>query len=114
MDGYCQMYERVRNYVSNNSIQSVAIKASAVGQTKPTLSHLHSAELRGVICVASKIANANVYVIQKAVVSRTFGSRKVDDYVSDDEFWEQSLVGDVAKSRREAALIVMSQMERRS
>jgi hypothetical protein len=89
----------------------VVIKSSAVGQNNPTLAHLKSAELRGAISVASSGAGANTKMVQKAVISRTFGDRKADDYVKDDSFWEKSVSGELTKSRREAALLVLSQKD---
>ncbi len=106
---YAAMYDRVKDYVKNNAIEYVVIKASAVGQNKPTLAHLKSAELRGVISVASIGGGASTALIQKGTVSRTFGDRKVDEYVKDDSFWDEQGVSDLAKGRREAALLVLSQ-----
>jgi hypothetical protein len=106
---YTAMYDRVKDYVKNNGIEHVVVKASAVGQNKPTLAHLKSAELRGVITVASVAGGASTQLIQKGTVSRTFGDRKVDEYVKDDSFWNKHVNGDLAKGRREAALLVLSQ-----
>jgi hypothetical protein len=106
---YAAMYDRVKGYVENNAVQNVVIKASAVGKNKPTLAHLKSAELRGVICVASVAGGASTTLIQKGTVSRTFGDRKVDEYVKDDSFWDNHVVGELTKGRREAALLVLSQ-----
>ena len=106
---YAAMHDRVRDFVQNNSITSVVIKASAVGNNKPTLAHLKSAELRGVTCVAAVAGGAQTSLIQKGTISRTFGDRKVDDYVQDDSFWQNEVVGDLTKGRREAALLVLSQ-----
>ena len=106
---YAALYERVKEYIQNNSITTVVIKASAVGKNKATLAHLKSAELRGVICAASVAGGAVTKLIQKGTISRTFGDRKVDDYVKDDSFWDDQLLGDLNKGKREAALLVLSQ-----
>lgn len=106
---YTAMYERVKDYIKNNAIEYVVVKASAVGKNKPTLAHLKSAELRGVVTVASVGGGASTTLIQKGTVSRTFGDRKVDDYVKDETFWSKQVVGDLTKGRREAALLVLSQ-----
>lgn len=106
---YAAMYERIRDYVRNNTIEYAVIKASAVGKNKPTLAHLKSAELRGVVSAASVGGGASTALIQKGTVSRTFGDRNVDEYVKDDSFWDNQVIGDLAKGRREAALFVMSQ-----
>jgi hypothetical protein len=109
VDAYHAMHERVRDYVANHGVGEMIIKASAVGQSRPTLAHLRSAELRGVICVAAKAGGAITKLVPKAVISRTFGDRKVDQYVEDDRFWQEALDGDLTKGRREAALLVLSQ-----
>jgi hypothetical protein len=106
---YAAMYERVKGYVENNTVQNVVIKASAVGKNKVTLAHLKSAELRGVICVGAVAGGAATTLIQKGTISRNFGDRKVDEYVKDDTFWDKEVVGDLTKGRREAALLVLSQ-----
>lgn len=108
-DAYTNMFERVKGYVSENAIDKVVIKASAVGAARPRLGHLHSAELRGVVIAAARAARAAVVLVQKATISRTFGSRKVDEYVSDDGYWDKAIIGDVAKTRREAAFLVISE-----
>lgn len=111
VDSYHNICERLSNYVRNNDISNVAIKASAAGQAGTSLAHLHSAELRGVICVSARMGGACVRPVQKALISRTFGSRKADEHIADDIYWDGVITGDVAKTRREAALLVLSQRE---
>lgn len=108
---YALFFERTRDYVSENKIKNTVIKASSVGLEKVKLGHLHSAELRGIVCVAAQMGGANVILVQKATISRTFGKRKADDYVKDDGFWNEQIEGDIAKTRREAALLILSQRE---
>ena len=109
---YTEMSERVSDYIKNNSIDNVVIKSSAVGQNRPTLAHLKSAELRGAVSVAASGAGANTQLVQKAVISRTFGERKADEYVNDNSFWEENITGDLTKGRREAALLILSQKDK--
>ena len=113
VSAYTEMAERFSDYIKNNAIDNVVIKSSAVGQARPTLAHLKSAELRGAISVASSGAGASTQLVQKAVISRTFGERKADEYVRDDSFWEDSVTGELTKSRREAALLVLSQKDKK-
>lgn len=104
---YNVMYDRIRNYLRENGIKYVAIKESAASQNT-SLSHLHAAELRGVVMAAASAASSDVRTVKKAVISRTFGERKADEYISDDGFWESSLEGTLRKGSRETALIVIS------
>lgn len=108
---YAVMYDRIKEYVENHNIQDVVIKGSAVGKNKATLAHLKSAEVRGVACVASVVGGADTKLVQKGTVSRTFGNRKVDDYVKDNSFWDDQALDDVTKGRREAALLILSQKD---
>ncbi|MDA0267425.1 MAG: hypothetical protein O2890_10620 [Cyanobacteria bacterium] len=104
---YNAMYERVRNYLRENDIECVAIKESAASKNSG-LSHLLAAELRGVVIAACQSTVLDVLTVKKATISRTFGQRKVDDYVADDSFWESNLVGELRKGSREAALVVIA------
>ncbi|HSU13377.1 hypothetical protein [Longimicrobium sp.] len=107
VDALAVMYDRVVNFVREEHIAEVVLKASAAGRTV-TVKHLGSAELRGVVAVASKTGGATVQLIQKAVVSRTFGERNADEYVGDNSFWDTAVSGDVLKTRREAAFLLLA------
>lgn len=110
-DAYCRIFERIKDYVSENNIEKAIIKASSVGRERAKLGHLHSAELRGIVCVAVRFGGAEVKLVQKGTISRTFGNRKADEYIQDDSFWENRISGDIAKTRREAAFLVVSNVE---
>ena len=107
VDALAVMYDRVMNFVAEEHITDVAIKASAAGRTV-TVKHLVSAELRGVVAVAAKNGGATVRLVQKAVVSRTFGERNADEYVADDSFWNTAVSGGLLKTRREAAFLLLA------
>lgn len=108
---YSAIFERIKDYIKNHSIDQAVIKASAVGSNRPTLAHLKSAELRGLICVAANLGGATTSLLQKSLISRTFGSRKVDDYIGDDSFWKEKIKGILPKGKREAALLILSQID---
>jgi len=108
---YNVMYERILNYLRENCVKSVVIKESAVSQNT-RLSHLLSAELRGVVMAAASAASSDVKTIKKSLISRTFGQRKADEYVSDDVFWNSSLKGSLRKGSRETALVVIATKRR--
>lgn len=104
---YSVMYERVSIYLKERNITHIAIKASAVSKNS-TIAHLRSAELRGVVSAAAASSGANVKMVRKADVSKTFGDRKVDEYVSDDSFWNSRLPDGLRKMSRETALLIIS------
>ena len=107
-EAYVVMHERLFNFVRDQQVSHVVIKASAAARAGASLKHLESAELRGVAIAATASAGAGVHLLQKAVVTRTYGERSADEYVADDDFWTNQVTGDVAKTRREAALLILA------
>lgn len=107
---YRLMHQRVSDYVREKKITRAIIKASAVSQAgKPTLAHFESAELRGVAISALCQGGAEVEIVAKAKVSKTFGERKADEYVKDDSFWDDSVTGaELRGGSREAALLILA------
>jgi hypothetical protein len=56
------------------------------------------------MCAAGAIAPTEVK--SKASISRTFGQRKVDEYVADNEFWSNAVTGvNLRAGSREAAMV---------
>jgi hypothetical protein len=107
-EAYDVMYRRCVNYLKENGILKVIVKASALTMGATKLSHMTSAELRGVI-IAAASSVSNVRIIPKALISRTYGDRKVDEYLQDDAFWEEMTTGGrLRKNSREAAMIVIA------
>lgn len=108
-EAYRVMHDHIGDYVESNGVVRVIVKGSAVAKGGG-LSHLESAELRGVV-IAACAAKSHVIVKQKATVSKTFGNRKVDDYVKDDAFWTGKLLGiNLKKGSREAALLILTEL----
>jgi hypothetical protein len=45
----------------------------------------------------------------KAAISKTFGSRNVNEYVADDDFWKKEVIGvNLRNGSREAALVLLA------
>ncbi|SEI03420.1 hypothetical protein [Tardiphaga sp. OK245] len=111
---YQLMHQRIADYVREKKIKRAVIKASAVSQAgKPTLAHFQSAELRGVAMSALHHGGANVDIRSKANISKTFGERKADEYVKDDDFWDESITGkDLRGGSREAALLILASRDK--
>ena len=104
---YEVLYGRCVNFLQDGDIERAVIKGSATTKGGG-LALLHSAEVRGVIIAAAANA-AKVTIVQKSVVSRTYGDRNVDDYLSDDAFWkEQTKGGNLRKTSREAAMYLVA------
>lgn len=106
---YAVLHQRATDYLRENKIKSVIVKASALPTGASKLSILTSAEVRGVIISASATACIPVKILSKSVISRTYGERNVDDYVRDDAFWErQTEGGRLRKMSREAAMLLVA------
>lgn len=106
---YNVIYQQCADYVRENRIDTVFIKASAVtGKGMAKLGMLESAEVRGVVISAAASA-CPVSLLKKGVISRTYGKRNVDDYVADDSFWEEHTTGGrLRKMSREVAMLLVA------
>lgn len=107
-EAYDVMYRRCTNYLKENGVAKVVVKASAVTMGSTKLGHMTSAELRGVV-IAAAASVATVRTIAKALISRTYGNRRMDEYLQDDDFWDEKTTGgSLRKNSREAAMIVIA------
>jgi hypothetical protein len=108
---YALMFDRLANYFQERKIDVVLVKASALGGKGVKLAHLEAAELRGVVqAAAAASSGVEVRTPRKANLSRTFGDRKVDEYLADDAYWLKAVEGGLRKGSREAALLVLSEV----
>jgi hypothetical protein len=107
-EAYSTISQQIANYVREHSIKRIVVKESAVSRNAATKALLQSAELRGVVMGAvGTIAPTDVK--SKASISRTFGERKVDEYVADNEFWKKEVTGvNLRVGSREAALVLIA------
>jgi hypothetical protein len=105
---YAIMFKNVQDYITQNSIQRVVIKESALsGKGGAKKGMLFAAELRGVVMAASARV-VEVRTISKSSISHKYGNRKVDQYLKDDQFWDDCIDGDLNKGDREAALLILA------
>lgn len=110
-DAYNVLSQQCTNYLRENSIDKVLIKASATSRAGVKLGHFLSAELRGVTQAAAA-SICPVKTMSKAVLSRTFGDRKVDEYTKDNGYWDQHFDGDPLRAgSREAAIMLLAERE---
>jgi hypothetical protein len=105
---YRVMHQRLVNYARENRIRRAVIKGSAVSLRGTKKVHLEAAELRGVVsCALAEVAD--VTTPTKALISRTFGDRKVDAYIKDDKFWRKEIgAGQLRNGSREAAMVILA------
>ena len=105
---YAVMHKHVSDFVRENKIDRVVIKASALSMGSTKKAHLEACELRGVVAGAAASITETEF-IAKAHMSRTFGSRKVDDYLADTAFWKSETSGATVRiGSREAALVLLA------
>ena len=102
------LHQRCQNFCEQYKVQMVIIKASALPQSGVKLAVLESAEVRGVM-IAAAASKTKVEILSKAKISRTYGERKVDEYLKDDSFWSAQITGaKLKKTSREAAILILA------
>lgn len=108
-DAYQVLHQQCTDYIREAGIEEVVVKASAVmGRGAAKLGMLHTAEVRGVV-IAASASVCSVTQMKKGVVSRTYGDRNVDDYIEDDDFWDEHTTGKkLRKMSREVAMLVVA------
>lgn len=105
---YFVLFQRCADYLRENAIASMIVKASALPTGPAKLGLLSSAEVRGVI-IAAGASVCPVRIISKSIISRTYGNRKVDEYIKDDGFWNDRTEGaKLRKTSREAAILLIA------
>jgi len=110
-DAYSIMHQHISDYLRENKIQRVVFKSSALTMGAMKKAHLEAAELRGVT-MAAAASVARTQSLAKAHISRTFGNRKVDEYLKDDSFWSTELNGESVRiGSREAAMVLLAARE---
>ncbi len=105
---YSVIHQQLLDYLNDHDVDRAIVKASALSQGGMGKGHLEAAELRGVVLSAAASVTA-VSVVAKAHISRTFGDRKADEYLSDSSFWTAQVAGvDLRIGSREAALLLLA------
>lgn len=105
------MYARCVDLFVQTKTDRAVIKASALSMGGTKLATLESAEVRGVVIAAAAL-NTKVVMLTKAKISKTYGDRKVDEYLADDAFWADKATGiKLKKSSREAAMLIIASRE---
>lgn len=106
---YSVLHKQCADYIQENRIDAVLVKASAVtGRGAATVGFLLSAEVRGIV-IAAAASRCPVKTLSKAVISKTYGDRKVDEYVADDAFWtDKTTGGTLRRLSRETAMLLIA------
>jgi hypothetical protein len=106
---YSVLHQQCADYVHENQIEAVFVKASAVmGRGSAKLGLLTGAEVRGVVMAAAG-GLCPTSELSKGVISKTYGERKVDEYCADDAFWAENTVGgQLRKLSRETAMLLIA------
>lgn len=108
---YAVMYRRIADLAMTKEVTRAVVKESAVSRSGTTKAHLEAAELRGVVLAALASAT-QTQVLSKSAISRKFGTRKADEYLSDDVFWQTATAGTPIRiGSREAALVLVAALE---
>jgi hypothetical protein len=107
---YAVLHQTCADYIREQKIDLVVVKASAAPQGAARLALLTSAEVRGVILAACAFnRTCEVKEITAGVISRTYGERKIAEYLKDDDFWAEKVEGGtLRKTSREAAMLLVA------
>jgi hypothetical protein len=102
------MYTRLADYTAERKVSRAVIKESALSLRGMKKAHLLAAELRGVtICAVASACE--VTQVAMAAISRNFGERKAEEYIKDNDFWKDNLIGASMRSgSREAAMLILA------
>ncbi len=108
-EAYGVLYRQCFDYIRERQIDAVYVQASAVaGKGAARLGMLEGAEVRGV-GIAAASAASSVFLVKKSVISRTYGERKVGEYVEDDDFWDKHTTGGrLRKGSREVTMLLIA------
>lgn len=105
---YNTLYHQLANYFGEQLTNKVIVKASAVSKGSVSLAHLSSAEVRGVV-MAAAASICETQSVAKSTISKSFGKRKVDEYLGDDQFWSDNFNGtNLRAGSREAAILLVA------
>jgi hypothetical protein len=105
------LHQRCQNFCEEHNLEAVVIKASSLSLNGMRLAALESAEVRGVV-IAAAASKTKVEILSKAKISRTYGERKVDEYLKDNSFWEEKTSGVKLKiASREATMLIIASRE---
>jgi hypothetical protein len=109
---YDVLHQQCADYIRENHIERAIVKASAVtGKGMAKLGMLEAAEVRGVV-IAAAASVCRVKQLKKALVSKTYGDRNVDEYVADDSFWAKNTKGgNLRKMSRETAMLIIAERD---
>lgn len=106
---YSVMHRRIADRLSTD-VAKVILKASSAGKFTGSQASLHAAELRGVFlsAIPSKV---EVLQLHTKNISRDFGSRKLEGYTKDDDWWDEHFKGKCRRGSREAAFLIIAAQE---
>jgi hypothetical protein len=100
--------EQLCNILREAGVLEVFIKKSSAGR-HVTLSHLEAAEVRGMVFFAAS-GVAQVTAVNPTVLSKTFGTKKTQEYLKDDRFWADRALEELEKQYRDPCLLVIAGM----
>jgi Holliday junction resolvasome RuvABC endonuclease subunit len=105
-----ELFKQVKKLIAKHQVNQILIKASASTQNM-NLAHLHTAEVRGLCVTAAISAKVPVKLITP---SATFAqSGKVKESLKNDELFERNIEGELPKTKRDVALLVLNHLEKK-
>ena len=106
---YGNLAQRFSDYLAGKDIETICVKGSAPSGSGATQALLEGAEVRGIVLATASTTCPHVIQSTTSSLSKSFGSRKVDEYCKDSSFWETLDLLNLKKGMREAAFFAIAQ-----
>ncbi len=104
------LYKQLKKLMTTEQVNYVLIKASVVSQDM-TLAHLQTAELRGSCVIAATTSKVQLKLITPAATFAKSG--KVKETLKNDDLFERNISGELPKTKRDLALLVINHLDRK-
>jgi hypothetical protein len=102
-EAYNVLYGRVENLLKRFPEAIIGIVASQTTGMTADVGLLNTAEMRGVIAVASYRHSASTFLIDMQAESKKIG-KTTKEWVKDDTYWNDLLIKQITQTRRRAAI----------
>jgi hypothetical protein len=101
--------DQLSNILHEAKAATVFIKRSAAGP-HVKLGHLEAAELRGMVFFVAT-GSARVTAINPTALARTFGNRKPQEYIKNDDYWKDRNLAELEKRYRDPCLLIIAGLQ---
>ena len=104
-----ELFKQLKKLIATHQVNQILIKGSASTQNM-NLAHLHTAEVRGLCVTAAITSKVPAKLITPAATFAISG--KVKETLKNDELFERHIEGELPKTKRDLALLVLNNLEK--